>query len=147
MGSSRDQAPDVGREEVIVVLQVEPLGVPPGVVRRQPHRDVLSRLLRLADLEHQVETPGPHRLPHPCGSTRGVEELAPIQVEPQVLVRHHPEIALTHRRKNHRGGDGIWQKMLKLHTVMVAERPHKAARRRAQTVTVEFGEGYHISSG
>jgi len=143
----RDQAPGVGGEEVVVVPQVEPLGVPPGMVRRQPHRDVLSRLLRLVGLQHQVEAPGPHRLPHPCGSTGGVEELAPIQVEPQVPVRHHRKIALIHRGENRRGGDGVWRKVLKLHTVMVAERPHKAVRRGAQAVAVELGDGYHISFG
>ena len=42
------------------------------------------RPLRLASLEHQVEAPSPNWLPHPCASTGGVEELAPIQVEPQV---------------------------------------------------------------
>ena len=46
----RDQAPGVVGEEVIVVLEIEPLGVPLGVVRRQPHRDELSGLLRLASL-------------------------------------------------------------------------------------------------
>ena len=51
----RDQAPGVGREEVVVILQIKPLGVPSGMVRRQPHRDVLTRHLRLAGLEHQVE--------------------------------------------------------------------------------------------
>ena len=87
----RDQAPGVGREEVVVVMEVEPWGIPLGVVRRQPNRDVLSRLLRLACLLHQVEAAGPHWLPHPCGSTRGAEELASVKTEPQVLVRHHPK--------------------------------------------------------
>ena len=53
----RDQAPGVGKKEVVVVPQVQPLGVPPGVVRRQPHRDVLMRFLHLASLQHQVEAP------------------------------------------------------------------------------------------
>jgi len=44
----RDQPPNIGREKVVVVVEVEPLGVPLGVVGRQPNRDVLSRLLRLA---------------------------------------------------------------------------------------------------
>ena len=48
----RDQAPGVVGEEVAVVPQVEPLGVPPSLVRRQPHRDVLSGLLFLASLEN-----------------------------------------------------------------------------------------------
>ena len=60
------------------------------MVRRQPHRNVLLRLLRLAGLLRQVEAAGPHRFPHPCSLARGMEELAPVQVEPKILVRHHP---------------------------------------------------------
>ena len=143
----RDQMLGIGREEVVVVPQVEPLGVPPGMVRRQSHRDVLTRLLRLAGLQHQVEASGPDRLPHPCGPAGGVEELTTVQVKPQLLVRHHPEVALTHRSKNRRGGDGVWQKMLKLYAVVVAEHPHEAAQRRAQAVAVELSEGNRIALG
>ena len=127
----RDQAPGVVGEEVVVVLQAEPLGIPPDMVRRQPHRDVLSGHLRLAGLEHQVEAAGPYRLSHPCGSTRGVEELAPVQVEPQVPVRHLPHVALTHRGEKCHGGNGVWRKMVELHPIVVAERPHKMTRRGA----------------
>ena len=86
----RDQAPGIVGENVVVVTEVEPIGVPLGVVRRQPDWDVLSRLLCLAVLLHKVEAVGPHRLPHPCGPTRGAKKLTPVEVEPQVLVRHHP---------------------------------------------------------
>ena len=65
----RDQPPGISREKVTVVAEVEPLGVPLGVVRRQPDRDVLSRLLSLACLLHQIKAAGPHRLPHPRGPT------------------------------------------------------------------------------
>ena len=147
LGTLRDQTPGVGREEVIVIPQVKPLGVPPGMVRRQPHRDVLTRLLRLAGLQHQVEAPGPHRLPHPYGSTGGVEELAPIQVEPQILVRHHLEVALTHCCENRHGSDGVRRKVLKLHNVVVEERPHKAAQRGTQAVAVKLGEGDDVPLG
>jgi len=143
----RDQTPGIGREEVIVVPQVEPLGVPPDMVRRQSHWDVLARLLRLAGLQHQVEASGPDRLPHTYGPARGVEELTTVQVKPQLLVQHHPEEALTHHSKNRHDGDGIWRKMLKLYAVVVAERPHEAARRRAQAMAVELGEGNHIALG
>ena len=46
----RDQPSGVGGEEVIVVVEVEPLRVLLGVVGRQPNGDVLSRLLRVARL-------------------------------------------------------------------------------------------------
>jgi hypothetical protein len=44
----RDQPPGVGGEEVVVVVEVEPLRVPLGMVGCQPNGDVLSRLLHLA---------------------------------------------------------------------------------------------------
>ena len=123
----RDQPPGIGGEKVVVVAEVEPLGVPLGVVRRQPNQHVLSRLLRLACLLHQVEAAGPHRLPHPYGPTGSTKELTPVKVEPQVPVRHHPQVALTHRGKDRHGSDGVWREVLKLHAVVVAERPHEAA--------------------
>jgi len=46
----RDQTSGVGGEEVVVVVEVEPLRVLLGVVGRQPNGDVLSRLLRVARL-------------------------------------------------------------------------------------------------
>ena len=136
----RDQAPGVGREEVVVVAEVEPQGIPLGMVRRQPNRDIFSRLLRLACLLHQVEAAGPHQLPHPCGPTRGMEQLALIKMEPQVPVRRHPQVAITQRGKNHRGGDGVWREVLKLHTVVVAERPHETTRRGSEAMVMELGE-------
>ena len=114
------------------------------MVRRQPNWDVLSRLLRLACLLHQVKAAGPHWLPHPCGSTRGTEELALIQMKPQIPVRHHPQVAFTHHDKNRRGGDGVQRKMLELHTVVVAERPHEAAWGRTEAVAMKLGKGNHI---
>jgi hypothetical protein len=73
--------PGIGGEEVVVVMKVAPLGVPLGVVRRQPNRDVFPRL-RLTRLLHQVEAAGPHQLPHPCGPTGSPKELTPVKVEP-----------------------------------------------------------------
>ena len=117
------------------------------MVHRQSHRDVLAWPLRLPCLQHEVEAPRPHRFPHSGGSGGGVEELAPVEVEPQLPMVHHPQIALTHRGKDRRDGDDIWGEVLELHPVMVAERPHEAARRSAQAVVVELGERDHIASG
>ena len=127
-----------------MVSKIEPLEIPLGMIRRQPDRDVLSRLLRIACFLHQVEAAGPHWLPHPCGSTRGVEEFAPIQMKPQIPVRYHPQIAFTYRGKNRRGSDGVRRKMLELHTIVLAERPHEVARRRTEAVTMKLGEGDHV---
>ena len=78
----RGQTARVGGEETVVVSQIEPLGVPPSMVRRQPHRDVLARPFRLLHLQHQVEASGPHGFPHAGGSSGGVEKFAPVEVEP-----------------------------------------------------------------
>ena len=125
----RDQPPGIGGEEVVVIAEVEPLRVPLGVIGCQPDGDVLLRLLRLAYLVHQVDAAGPHWLPHPCGPTGSTEELALVEVELKVPVRHHPQVALTHRGKDRRDSDDVWGEMLKLDTVVEAERPHEAAWR------------------
>ena len=65
-------------------------------------------------------------------------------MEPKIPVRHHPQVAFTHRGKNHHGGDGVRQKMLELHTIVVAERPHEAAWGRTEVVMMKFGKGDHI---
>ena len=117
------------------------------MVRRQSHRDVLTWPLRLPRLQHEVEASRSHKLPHASGPGGGVEELAIVEVEPQLLVGHHPQIALTHRGKDRRDGDGVWGEVLKLHLVVVAERPHEAVRRSAQAVAVELGERDHVALG
>jgi len=61
-------------------------------------------------------------------------------VEPQLPVGHHPQITFTHSGKDRSDGAGIWGEVLELHPVMVAERPHEAARRSSQAVAVELGE-------
>ena len=68
-------------------------------------------------------------------------------MEPQVSVRHHPQVALTHRGKDRRNGDGIWGEVLKLNTVVVAERPHEAAWQGSEAVAVELGEGDDVLFG
>ena len=50
MRALRDQPLGVGRKEAIIVAEIEPLRIPLGVVGRQPSRDVLSRLFRVARL-------------------------------------------------------------------------------------------------
>ena len=117
------------------------------MVRCQSHRDVLARPLRFASLQHQVEAPSPYRFSHTCGSSGGVEELAPVQMEPQIPMGHHPQIALTHCGKDHHGGDGVRREVLELHPIVVAERPHETAQRRAQAMAVELCEGDHVARG
>ena len=121
-------------------MEIKPLSVPLGMVGRQRSGDVLSRLLHMACLVDKVEAAGSHRLPHPSGPAGSTEQLAPVEVEPQVPVQHHPQVALTHRGKDRHGGNSIRGKVLELDAVVVAECPHEAARRRSEPVVMELGE-------
>ena len=103
--------------------------------------------LCLPRLQHKVEAPRPYGFPHAHGPSGGVEELTPVEVEPQVPVGHHPQIALTHRGKDRHDCDGVWGEVLELHPVMVAERPYEATRGSAQAVAMELGERNHIALG
>ena len=59
-----------------------------------------------------------------------MKQLAPVEVEPQLPVRHHPQVALTHGGENRRYGDGVRREVLELDPIMEAEGPHEAARGR-----------------
>ena len=107
-----DESPGVGGEESIVIAEIEPLRVPLGVVRRQPSRDILSRLIRAPHLLDQVEATGTHRFPHP--STESVKQLTLKEVEPRLPVRYHSQVALTHHDKDRRNGDCVGGEMLEL---------------------------------
>jgi len=95
--------PGVSGEEAIIVAEIKPLRVPLGMIGRQTSGDVLSRLFHVACLLDQVEAAGSHRLPHPSSPTGSTEQLAPVEVKPQIPVRHHPQVAFTHRGKDCRG--------------------------------------------
>ena len=56
-------------------------------------------------------------------------------------MRHHPQVALTHRSKDRRGGDDVGGEVLELDAAVVTEHHHEAARRRSEAVMVELGEG------
>ena len=114
-----DQPTDVGGEEAIVIVKVEPLRVPLGIVRCQPSDNILLRLIHVPRLLDQVEAAGPHRLPHPCSPTRSTEQLTLEEVEPQLLVRHHSQVAFTHRGKDRRGKDCVGGEMLELDAVVM----------------------------
>ena len=60
-------------------------------------------------------------------------------MELQLPVRHHSQVAFTHRGKDRRGEDLIGGEMLELDIVVVEEHPHEAARRRSEPV-VELDE-------
>ena len=137
-----DKSPGVGGAESIIVVEIEPLRVPLCMVRCQPSRDILSRLIRAACLLDQVEAVGPHQFPHHSGPARSVEQLTPEEVEPQLPVRHHSHVAFTRR-----DGDCVGGEMLELDVVVMKEGPHKAARRRPEPVVMERDEGDDVAFG
>jgi hypothetical protein len=47
-------------------------------------------------------------------------------------------------RQNRRSSDGFWQKVLELHLVVMAKRPHKAAWGKAEAVVMKLGERDHV---
>ena len=67
-------------------------------------------------------------------------------MEPKVPVRHHPQVALTHRGKDRCSSDGVWEEMLELDAVVEAERPHEAAWRGSKVVVMELGEGDDVAT-
>ena len=85
--------------------------------------------------------------PHTSGPGGGIEKLAPVEVEPQLPVGHHPQMALTHRGEDRRDGDSVWGEVLELHPLMEADRPPEAARRSAQAVAVELGKRHYVALG
>jgi hypothetical protein len=56
-----------------------------------------------------------------------VEKLTPEDVELQLLVWHHPQVALTQHGRNHCFGDDIGGEVLKIDPIVMEERPHEAA--------------------
>ena len=76
-----------------------------------------------------------------------MEQLAPEEVKPQLLVWHHPHVSFTCRVEDRRGGNHVGGKMLELDPVVVEMRPHEAARGRTEPVVVELVERNHIALG
>ena len=78
-----------------------------------------------------------HRFPHPDGPTRSVKQLASEEVEPQLSVRHHPQVTFAHCGKDHHGGDSIGGKVLEFEPVVV-KHPHEAAQGRSEPVVMNL---------
>jgi hypothetical protein len=60
-------------------------------------------------------------------------------------VRHHPQVALTHRSNDHCSGDGVGGEVLELDAIVMAQHPHEVTQRGTEAVTVELGKGDDIA--
>jgi hypothetical protein len=64
---------------------------------------------------------------------------------PQVPVGVNPQKPLANRHENSRQRDGVGVEVVKLHPVVMRERPHEAARRHPKPLLMEGGETDHVS--
>jgi hypothetical protein len=64
---------------------------------------------------------------------------------PQVLVEVNPQKPLANHHENSRLRDGVGVEVVKLHPVVMRERPHEAARRHRKPPLMEGGETDHVS--
>jgi hypothetical protein len=63
---------------------------------------------------------------------------------PQVLVGVNPQKPLANRHENSRLRDGVGVEVVKLHPVVMRERPHEAARRHPKPPLMKGGETDHV---
>jgi hypothetical protein len=75
------------------------------------------------------------------------EELRGEEMGPQVPVGVNPQKPLTNRHENGRLRDGVGVEVVKLHPIVVRERPHEAARRHPKPPLMKRGEADHVPRG
>jgi hypothetical protein len=130
-----------GRQHPIVILEIKPPVLPPLVRRHKGGRDVLLCAPR-PQLEGAAASPHRHTdLLHVC---RHIRELRGEEMGPQVPVGVNPQKPLANRCENGRLRDGVGVEVVKLHPVVVRERPHEAARRHPKPPLMKRGEADHI---
>jgi hypothetical protein len=65
-------------------------------------------------------------------------------MDPQVLVGFNPQKPLANRHENSRLCDGVGVEVVKLHPVVMRERPHEAVRRHPKPPLMEGGETDYV---
>jgi hypothetical protein len=111
------------------------------VRRHKGGRDVL-----LCTPQPQMEgaAANPHRHTDLFHVRRCGEELRGEDMGPQVPVGVNPQKPLTNRHENGCLHDGVGVEVVKLHPVVVRERPHEAARRHPKPPLMKRGEADHV---
>jgi hypothetical protein len=124
-----------------VVPEINPPVLPPLVRRHKGGRDVLMCPPR-PQLEGAAASP--HRHTDPLHVRRRGEELRREEMGPQVPVGVNPQKPLANRHENSRLHDGVGVEVVKLHSIVMWERPHEAARRHPKPPLMEEGETDHV---
>jgi hypothetical protein len=113
------------RKHPAIVPEIKPPVLPPLVRRCKGGRDVLLRA-PLPQLEGAATAP--HRHTDLLRLRRRGEELRGKEMGPQVPVRVNPQKTLANHREDGRLRDRVGVEVMQLHSVVVQERPHEAAR-------------------
>ena len=96
----------------------------------------------LAHLESAAT--GPHHLPH----TRCAHRLGGMpcleEMEPQLPMGGNAQVPLADDDKDGCLRDGVGVEVVKLHAVVMRERPHELVRRQAETTLVERHEAHNV---
>jgi hypothetical protein len=130
-----------GRQHPVVIPEIKPPVLPPLVRRHKGGRDVL-----LCPPRPQLEgaAASPHHHTNLLHVRRHDGELRGEEMGPQVSVGVNPPKPLANRRENGRLHDGVGVEVVKLHPVVVRERPHEAARRHPKPLLMKRGEADHV---
>jgi hypothetical protein len=129
------------RKHPAVVPEIKPPVLPPLVRRCKGGKDVQLRAPR-PQLEGAAT--GPHRHTDLLRLHRRGKELHGKEMGPQVPVRFNPQKTLTNRREDGRLRDRVRVEVMRLHPVVVQERPHEAARWHSKPPLMEGDETDHI---
>jgi hypothetical protein len=112
------------REPPIVIPEVKPPALPPLVRRHKDGGDVLLRA-RLPQLEDAATDP--HRHADPLFPRRQSKRLCGEEMGPQIPVGVNPQKAFANRHEDGRLRDGVGVEIVRLHPVVMQERPHETA--------------------
>jgi hypothetical protein len=129
------------RKHPAVVPEIKPPVLPPLVRRCKGGRDVLLHAPR-PQLEGAATDP--HRHTNLLCLRRRGKELRGKEMGPQVPVRVNPQKTLGNRREDGRLRDRVGVEVMQLHSVVVQERPHEAARWHSKPPLMEGDETEHI---
>ena len=129
------------RKHSVIVPEIKPLVLPPLVRRHKGGRDVL---LRAPWPQLEGAATGPHCHTDLLRLRRRGEELRGKEMGPQVPVVVNPQKPLANRRENGHLRDGVGVEVVKLHPIVVRERPHEAARRHPKAPLMKRGEADHV---
>jgi hypothetical protein len=129
------------RKHPAVVLEIKPPVLPPLVRRCKGGRDVL---LRAPWPQLEGAATGLHRHTDLLRLHRLGEELRGKEMGPQVPVRVNPQKTLANCREDGRLRDRVGVEVMQLHSVVVQERPHEAARWHSKPPLMEGDETENI---